>query len=82
MIFVARLESGYRSVMMPGMPLLLLDELFEDLAPVLARRLAELITGLRQRGRSAILSESSLAHAHGLLDRVFVIDRGAVAEKT
>jgi hypothetical protein len=28
---------------------------------------------------SAILSESSLAHAHGLLDRVFTIDRGAVA---
>ena len=33
-------------------------------------------------GLSAILSESSLAHAHGLLDRVFVIDRGAVAARS
>jgi branched-chain amino acid transport system ATP-binding protein len=82
MIFVATVESGYRSAMMAGMPLLLLDEPFDGRAPVLARRLAELITGLRQRGRSAILFESSLAHVHGLLDRVFVIDRGAVAEKT
>ena len=67
---------------MAGTRLLLLDEPFEGVAPVLARRLAEVIAGLRQTGLSAILSESSLAHAHGLLDRVFVIDRGAVAEKT
>ena len=35
-----------------------------------------MIAGLRQTGVSAILSESSLAHAHGLLDRVFTINRG------
>jgi branched-chain amino acid transport system ATP-binding protein len=46
---------------------------------VLARRLAEVIAGLRREGLSVILSESSLTHAKGLLDRVFVIDRGAVA---
>jgi len=28
-----------------------------------------------------MLSESSLTHAKGLLDRVYVIDRGAVAER-
>ena len=67
--------------MMAGTRLLLLDEPFEGVAPVLARRLAEVIAGLRQTGLSAVLSESSLAHAHGLLDRVFVIDRGAVAER-
>ena len=67
--------------MMAGTRLLLLDEPFEGVAPVLARRLAEVIAGLRETGLAAILSESSLAHAHGLLDRVFVIDRGAVAEK-
>jgi branched-chain amino acid transport system ATP-binding protein len=64
--------------MMAGSRLLLLDEPFEGVAPVLARRLAQVIAGLRQTGVSAILSESSLAHAHGLLDRVFTIDRGAV----
>jgi len=36
------------------------------------------IAGLRREGRSVILSESSLTHAQGLLDRVSVIDRGAV----
>jgi len=67
--------------MMAGTRLLLLDEPFEGVAPVLARRLAEVIAALRQTGLSAILSESSLAHAHGLLDRVFVIDRSAVSAK-
>jgi branched-chain amino acid transport system ATP-binding protein len=65
--------------MMAGTRLLLLDEPFEGVAPVLARRLAEVIAGLRQTGLTAILSESSLTHAHGLLDRAFVIDRGAVS---
>ena len=65
--------------LIPGTKLLLLDEPFEGVAPVLARRLAEVIAGLRREGLSVILSESSLTHAKGLLDRVFVIDRGAVA---
>jgi branched-chain amino acid transport system ATP-binding protein len=67
--------------MIAGDRLLLLDEPFEGVAPVLARRLAEVIGGLRASGATVILSESSLTHAHHLLDRVFVIDRGAVAEK-
>jgi branched-chain amino acid transport system ATP-binding protein len=68
--------------MLAGTRLLLLDEPFEGVAPVLARRLAEVIAGLRQTGLTAILSESSLTHAHGLLDRVFVIDRGEVARRS
>jgi branched-chain amino acid transport system ATP-binding protein len=63
---------------MAGRRLLLLDEPFEGVAPVLARRLAEVIASLRTAGLSVVLSESSLTHAHGLLDRVFDIDRGAV----
>lgn len=64
--------------LMAGRKLLLLDEPFEGVAPVLARRLAEVISGLRASGLSVILSESSLTHARGLLDRVFLIDRGSV----
>jgi branched-chain amino acid transport system ATP-binding protein len=63
---------------MAGRRLLLLDEPFEGVAPVLARRLAEVIANLRTAGLTVVLSESSLTHAHGLLDRVFDIDRGAV----
>lgn len=66
--------------MIAGRRLLLLDEPFEGVAPVLARRLADVIAGLRAAGAAVILAESSLTHAHHLLDRVLVIDRGAVEE--
>ena len=65
--------------MMAGTRLLLLDEPFEGVAPVLARRLAEVISGLRHDGLAVIISESSHAHVRGLLDRAFVIDRGEIA---
>ena len=65
--------------MMAGTRLLLLDEPFEGVAPVLARRLAEVISSLRQDGLTVVICESSLAHVRGLLDRVFVIDRGQIA---
>jgi branched-chain amino acid transport system ATP-binding protein len=68
--------------MMAGTRLLLLDEPFEGVAPVLARRLAEVISGLRQEGLTVVISESSLSHVRGLLDRVFVIDRGEIAPQT
>jgi branched-chain amino acid transport system ATP-binding protein len=68
--------------LMAGRKLLLLDEPFEGVAPVLARRLAEVISGLRKSGLSVVLSESSMTHAHGLLDRVFAIDRGSVSVRS
>ena len=68
--------------LMAGRKLLLLDEPFEGVAPVLARRLAEVISELRKSGVSVILSESSMTHAHSLLDRVFTIDRGSVSVRS
>ena len=68
--------------MIAGTRLLLLDEPFEGVAPVLARRLAEVIGGLRATGLTVILAESSLTHARHLLDRSFVIDRGAVSNES
>ena len=65
--------------LMSGTRLLLLDEPFEGVAPVLARRLAEVIGGLRSEGLSIILTESDLSHSAGMLDRVYHIDRGAVS---
>ena len=64
--------------LMGGSRLLLLDEPFEGVAPVLARRLAEVIAGLKRGGLTVILSESSLTHVRELLDKVFEVDRGAV----
>ena len=65
--------------LMCGTKLLLLDEPFEGVAPVLARRLAEVIAGLKQQGLSILLTESDLSHSRAMLDALFVIDRGEVS---
>jgi branched-chain amino acid transport system ATP-binding protein len=65
--------------LMCGSKLLLLDEPFEGVAPVLARRLADVIGGLKQHGLSMILTESDLTHSADMLDKVYSIDRGEVA---
>lgn len=64
--------------LMSGTKLLLLDEPFEGVAPVLAKRLAEVVSLLRSEGLSVLLSESDLSHSKKLLDVVFHIDRGQV----
>jgi branched-chain amino acid transport system ATP-binding protein len=64
--------------LMSGTRLLLLDEPFEGVAPVLAKRLAEVVSMLRTEGLSVILSESDLSHSRKLIDVVYTIDRGQV----
>ena len=64
--------------LMSGTKLLLLDEPFEGVAPVLAKRLAEVVAMLRTEGLSVILSESDLSHSRKLIDVVYHIDRGQV----
>ena len=65
--------------LMCGTKLLLLDEPFEGVAPVLCQRLVEVIGRLKQEGLSVVLSESDLSHSRDMLDSVFLIDRGEVA---
>jgi branched-chain amino acid transport system ATP-binding protein len=65
--------------LMCGTRLLLLDEPFEGVAPALAQRLAEVVAGLKREGLSVLLSESDLQHSERMVDRVVVIDRGAIA---
>lgn len=64
--------------LMPGNKLLLLDEPFEGVAPVLSRRLAEVIGSLRQEGLSVLISESDHTHSAHLVDLVYRIERGVV----
>lgn len=61
-----------------GRELVLLDEPFEGVAPALAARLAEVLSGLKDLGLSVLLSESDSTHSAGLLDRLYVIERGRV----
>src|SRR6267142_4995747 len=65
--------------LMCGTRLLVLDEPFEGVAPALAQRLAEVVAGLKREGMSVLLTESDLQHSERVVDRVIVIDRGAIA---
>jgi len=65
--------------LMCGTKLLLLDEPFEGVAPALAQRLVEVVAALRREGMSVLLSESDLQHSERMVDRIVVIDRGAIA---
>jgi branched-chain amino acid transport system ATP-binding protein len=64
--------------LMAGTRLLLLDEPFEGLAPALARRLAEVLSDLKQEGVTVLLAESNETHVADLLDRIFHIERGRI----
>ncbi|MGH8699323.1 MAG: ABC transporter ATP-binding protein, partial [Burkholderiales bacterium] len=67
--------------LMAGRRLLLLDEPFEGIAPALAHRLVEVLHAIKAEGVSILLSESDYTHSAGLVDKVYVIERGAVTEK-
>ena len=60
-----------------GTSLLLLDEPFEGVAPALSKRLGEVIAGLKGSDVSVLIAQSDLNHSRKLVDREFVIERGA-----
>ena len=64
--------------LMPGTRLILLDEPFEGLAPALAGRLVEVLSGLKDQGLSVLLSESDSTHSEDLIDALYIIERGRV----
>jgi len=60
-----------------GTRLLLLDEPFEGVAPVLSKRLAEVIAALKGSEVSVLIAQSDLNHSRRLVDSEVVIERGA-----
>jgi len=64
--------------LMVGRRLLLLDEPTEGIAPVLARRIVDVLSDLKREGLSVLVAESNDTHLRGLLDRTYVIERGSV----
>lgn len=60
-----------------GTKLLLLDEPFEGVAPALAQRLSDVISGLKGGELSVVVSQSELGHTESFLDRNYAIERGA-----
>ena len=57
---------------------LLLDEAFEGLAPVVVRRFAEAVHQIKAMGISVFIAESNIVNATKVADRLYAIDRGEI----
>ncbi|WP_254544755.1 ABC transporter ATP-binding protein [Halomarina pelagica] len=63
--------------------LVLLDEPFEGLAPSIKKDLRESIGLIRSElGASVFVAESQLSHVQGVVDRLYVIERGEIIAET
>jgi len=58
--------------------LMILDEAFEGLAPVVVKRFRDAVLMIKGFGISLLLAESNLTSAAAIADRIYVIDRGEV----
>jgi len=61
-----------------GQRMLLLDEPFEGVAPALAQRLAQIIFKLKAEGMAVLIADSNEQHIREMVERSFLIERGAV----
>jgi branched-chain amino acid transport system ATP-binding protein len=64
--------------MMLAPSVLLLDEPFEGLAPVVVTRLIEAVQKIKDMNLSVLIAESNLANALRVCDRLYAIDRGEI----
>lgn len=58
--------------------ILLLDEAFEGLAPVVVNRFADAVRKIKDMAISLLIAESNVATAARVADRLYVIDRGEI----
>jgi branched-chain amino acid transport system ATP-binding protein len=58
--------------------ILLLDEPFEGLAPVVVTRFIDAVKKIKDMGISILIAESNLANATRVADRLYAIDRGEI----
>lgn len=68
-------------ILRTGATLLLLDEITEGLAPVILKKLDEVIRKLREKGFTIILVEQNFRFAAPLADRHYIIEHGRVVEQ-
>jgi branched-chain amino acid transport system ATP-binding protein len=64
--------------MMLSPAILLLDEPFEGLAPVVVTRLIDTVKKIKELKISVLIAESNLANARRVADRLYAIDRGEI----
>src|SRR5215207_2574739 len=58
--------------------LLILDEAFEGLAPVVVKRFREAVMTIKGMGIALLIADSNLASAAAIADRLYVVDRGEI----
>jgi branched-chain amino acid transport system ATP-binding protein len=58
--------------------LLLLDEPSQGLAPILQKKLGDLIRSLKQEGITILLAEQSLRLALEVSNRVYILEKGVI----
>jgi branched-chain amino acid transport system ATP-binding protein len=58
--------------------LLILDEAFEGLAPVVVKRFREAVMTIKGMGIALLIADSNLASVAAIADRLYVVDRGEI----
>jgi len=67
-------------ILRTGAHLLLLDEISEGLAPVIVRKLGEMIRTLKAKGYTVVMVEQNFRFAAPLADRFYVVEHGHIVE--
>ena len=67
-------------ILRTGARLLLLDEITEGLAPVIVKKLAEVLNMLKTRGFTIVLVEQNFRFAAPLADRHYVLEHGRIVQ--
>ena len=67
-------------ILRTGAHMLLLDEISEGLAPVIVKKLGEMIRTLKARGFTIVMVEQNFRFAAPLADRFYVVEHGKVVE--
>jgi branched-chain amino acid transport system ATP-binding protein len=73
-----RKMTAIARAMMLAPTLLLLDEAFEGLAPVVVNRFVDAVLKIKEMGVSILMAESHLGAATRIGDRLYAIDRGEI----
>jgi branched-chain amino acid transport system ATP-binding protein len=68
-------------IMRTGANILLLDEITEGLAPVIVKKLGEVLVQLKNRGLTILLVEQNFHFAAPIADRHYVMDHGHIVEE-
>ena len=68
-------------ILRTGARLLLLDEISEGLAPVIVKKLGEVVRSLRERGYTIVMVEQNFRFAAPLADRFLVMEHGQVIQQ-